>query len=308
MASALIAASACTQKKESHRSECVRNFISDQTILRNGAAVFDDIDGASRQHGASFRAQLGLIFNISRPAASLTKPIAAHEVRKLVDASKIRMDANLPQLLAIESEQLADRRAASITLLDLLRHTAGFDRSVSSDPLWRRDNTDYGEPSCSAASAYALKKPLDYTPGKRVAYSNVGYCLLGRVLALNGIDLSSPTGPVVSSPLGAAGGWVSSPKDLHARLVKTLPLTHLPVDAPNLGDGSHYDYGWRHWPHETTGPKWAHFGNLPGLLTIAVTDGHSKVLIAYFDGDPTDVGGLAGALYADAWKCMSIPD
>jgi CubicO group peptidase (beta-lactamase class C family) len=160
-------------------------------------------------------------------------------------------------------------------------------------------------PDCPAAADHILHAQFDFEPGERVAYSNAGYCLLGRILLLHEGRLPLADRAMLKTPLGAAGGWLSTPRELHARLLRTFPLRHIEPSVA-LPDGSHYDFGWRHWQASNEGPPWTHFGRLPGLMTLAVTDGRTRLLVAYFDGDPRDVDQTSSRLARSAWRCMQL--
>ena len=296
-----IALTACGER--SGRAACMETLVSKPPPgLRHGMAVFDDVDGRPRSANGDPRATLRARARTPLRAASLTKPIIAHEMRRLVAAGRLRLDAPLPDGLVSGTRR--DASISRIRLRNLLQHTAGFDRSVSFDPLWRRDYIDFEQPDCDAATRHVLPRSLDFAPGERVAYSNVGYCILGQWLTMRGIRIESELGDVLKQPAGGAGGWTSTLPLLHARLSQTLPLGHIKGPGPTLADGSHYDYGWRHWPDNRRGPPWTHFGRLPGMLSLAVSDGESSLVVAYFDGDIADVDGTSLALSQQAWRCM----
>jgi CubicO group peptidase (beta-lactamase class C family) len=81
----------------------------------------------------------------------------------------------------------SDPRLRQVTILDLLQHTGGWDPDQSFDPMFRsRDIARaQGVPAPAGADAivrYMLDQPLQAAPGTRYAYSNFGYCVLGRVI------------------------------------------------------------------------------------------------------------------------------
>ena len=84
-------------------------------------------------------------------------------------------------------EKLVDARWGQITVRQLLFHTAGFDRNASFDPMFRSDEIAKATKTTPPAGPmailrYMLAQPLDFEPGARFAYSNFGYCLLGRAI------------------------------------------------------------------------------------------------------------------------------
>ncbi len=122
--------------------------------------------------------------------ASVSKPITAVAIMQLVEQEKISLDDNPFEILGyaktLEAED-ADPRLRQITIRQVLQHRAGWDRSKSFDPMfhyWRISNT-MGVPSPPSQRAiieFMLQQPLDFDPGSRYAYSNFGYCVLGRVI------------------------------------------------------------------------------------------------------------------------------
>jgi N-acyl-D-amino-acid deacylase len=123
--------------------------------------------------------------------ASISKPITGVAVMRLVEQNKLSLDArafdivNLKPLL--DGDRQPDPRLAAITIRQLLQHTGGWDRDKSFDPMFRATQIAkaVGEPGPAGPHAvirYMLGQPLDFDPGTRYAYSNFGYCVLGRVI------------------------------------------------------------------------------------------------------------------------------
>jgi len=107
---------------------------------------------------------------------------------------------------------------AQVTVRHLLQHTGGWDRDKSFDPMFRsrRIAREVGEPSPASAKGiirYMLSRQLDFDPGTRYAYSNFGYCVLGRVIeAISGDIYEAFVKREVLAPVGI----------LRARLGTTL--------------------------------------------------------------------------------------
>jgi N-acyl-D-amino-acid deacylase len=124
--------------------------------------------------------------------ASLSKPITAVAVLKLVEEKKLSLEARALETaglapLAGPGGGHADERLVKITVRHLLQHTAGWDRSQSGDPMFRwKQFTQPTSSDCpvnpSGIIRHMLGQRLDFDPGTRYAYSNFGYCLLGRVI------------------------------------------------------------------------------------------------------------------------------
>ena len=123
--------------------------------------------------------------------ASISKPVTAVAILQLVDQQKLSLDDKVFELLAyephLESGNELDARQDKITIRHLLQHRGGWDRDQSFDAMFK--STEFSqllgvEPPASPDTVIRvmLGKPLDFDPGERYAYSNYGYCLLGRVI------------------------------------------------------------------------------------------------------------------------------
>lgn len=107
--------------------------------------------------------------------ASLTKIFTSMTAIKLAQHQTIGLDWRLLPLLELQPLP-ADTRVAEITLSQLLRHRAGFDRIISGDPMLN------SQPWCPENLKILSQLKLDYAPGEKYSYSNLGYCLLGQAL------------------------------------------------------------------------------------------------------------------------------
>lgn len=81
----------------------------------------------------------------------------------------------------------ADPRIGRITIRHLLNHSAGWDRSLSGDLMFKhhqmaRDLRIPSPPDHASLIRWGIGQPLDHDPGTRYAYSNFGYCVLGRII------------------------------------------------------------------------------------------------------------------------------
>lgn len=146
--------------------------------------------------------------------ASISKPVTAVAILRLVEAGRLKLDAPaLPLLdeLLEGTPPPVDARWSKITVRHLLQHTAGFDRDASFDPMFRplQIAEAEGEPPPALPQAiirYMLKQPLDFKPGARHAYSNFGYSLLGRIVeSLTGLPYEEALLRDVLRPAGCGG-------------------------------------------------------------------------------------------------------
>lgn len=123
--------------------------------------------------------------------ASLSKPLTAIAVLKLVEAGKLPLEARPFEMVRLDGAAkptaMADARLKEITVRQLLQHTAGWDREKSFDPMFRSRQIAHAlgissPPGPRDIIRYMLGETLDFAPGQQYAYSNFGYCLLGRVI------------------------------------------------------------------------------------------------------------------------------
>ena len=137
--------------------------------------------------------------------ASVSKPITAVAIMKLVQEGKLSLDATVfgaGGILASRFKVPAKKaRLAHITVRHLLTHTAGWS-TENGDPMFEQLSLDK-----QALIQYALDtKPVPHEPGTHYNYSNFGYCVLGRVIeAVSGMDYEAYVRAQVLGPAGATG-------------------------------------------------------------------------------------------------------
>jgi N-acyl-D-amino-acid deacylase len=162
--------------------------------------------------------------------ASISKPITAVATLQLVEQGRLSLDDRVFEIL--EGKDIVDDRQRSITIRQLLQHTGGWDRDASFDPMFQavRIARTQGVPPPARPEdiiRFMLGQPLDFSPGEKYAYSNYGYCLLGRVIEkISGQDYESYVKEHVLEPLG-----------IHTM---RLGVTRLPA-LPGSGEARYYD-------------------------------------------------------------------
>ena len=141
--------------------------------------------------------------------ASLSKPFTAVAVLQLVERGKLRLDDRVFDLLGLApTGPKPDARLRTITVRHCLQHTGGWDRDQSFDPMFRSSAIANATSTPAPASAdavirYMTGQPLEFDPGTRYAYSNFGYCLLGRVLEkITGKTYATAVQETVLAPAG----------------------------------------------------------------------------------------------------------
>lgn len=148
--------------------------------------------------------------------ASVSKPITAVGIMHLVDAGKMKLDDHVMKYLKLEPVippgGKLDKRWNQITVRHCLQHTGGWDRDKKGgfDPIgipW-----DIMEalkikhaPTADDIVRYMMGRPLDFDPGTKMVYSNLGYLVLGRVIeTVTGQKYAPWIRANILKPVGAA--------------------------------------------------------------------------------------------------------
>jgi CubicO group peptidase (beta-lactamase class C family) len=124
--------------------------------------------------------------------ASITKPIFAAAMMRLVERGKIRL--NDPVGLYIP--EFATNHKEGVTLWHLLTHTSGLDEGFAAE-LWERQ---------AAASDYltgACRSFLSFPPGTSYAYCNTSFIIMGELIRrIAGVPYPDFLRAEVTEPLG----------------------------------------------------------------------------------------------------------
>jgi N-acyl-D-amino-acid deacylase len=137
--------------------------------------------------------------------ASCTKPITAACIRRLIDDGLLSLndkafDLGQPGggiLNLTPFPSLGDQRLKDITIQHLLSHEGGWDRDIAGDLTYMECTiaSDMGvasPPGRTNTLRWILGQPLQFTPGARSKYSNIGYLALGLIVEeLSGQSLLS---------------------------------------------------------------------------------------------------------------------
>ncbi len=139
--------------------------------------------------------------------ASLSKPITAAAILTFVERGKLRLEDRLVDLLP-QFDYSMDDRHQEITVRHLLQHTAGWDRSQTFDPFFDLEKSKHrfeisDLTDCRPIARAMLARPLQFAPGERYAYSNLGFCFLALIIEeLSDRPYEAFTRDAVLSPLG----------------------------------------------------------------------------------------------------------
>jgi CubicO group peptidase (beta-lactamase class C family) len=265
--------------------------------IKVGVISVRQSDGTLRSKTIGKDAPTGTVF----PIASLSKPLTALAIMRLIEAKHFDLDTKLATLLP-ETQEAVDPKINEITVRHLLQHSSGLGPSLG-DPLFER-----GRPvGCARAIEVALQYQLVSSPGESTRYSNTGYCLLGAVIErVTKLDYASAmrllipemTATLMLGPpnrleysqyeehewryLGAAGGWFSDAESLVSILGVYATNPEIPdaLQTAPESKNSNYGLGWRVWRSRCS-YYLTHFGSVPGMFSaiLAFPDGRAAVLL-----------------------------
>jgi CubicO group peptidase (beta-lactamase class C family) len=142
--------------------------------------------------------------------ASVSKLITAIAIMKLHEDKVLSIEDHVfgkNGLLNDSIYQPNDENYFDITIHHLLVHTAGWSRRRG-DPVFMPltvANTLNIDPPVDAKDViqYALLKPLDYEPGEKYSYSNLGFIILGQIVEeVTGLSYEDYVRFEILEPLG----------------------------------------------------------------------------------------------------------
>jgi len=114
--------------------------------------------------------------------ASVTKPITSVTLFSLIEEDRIRLTDKIFGPGAITGTDYGrppyHPGVDEITVEHLLTHTGGGWANDAADPMFRNLELNQAQ----LIESTLRNRPLDQPPGRHYAYSNFGYCVLGRVI------------------------------------------------------------------------------------------------------------------------------
>lgn len=143
---------------------------NDRLVFAKGYGLANESNGAPVRTNSLFR------------VASVSKPITAAAIMRLVQDGKLSLNEKVFGAGAIlgttYGTQPYSQRLRAITVRHLLEHSAGGWTNDANDPMFKQPNLDV-----HALIGWTLdNQPQINDPGTSYAYSNFGYCLLGRII------------------------------------------------------------------------------------------------------------------------------
>lgn len=143
---------------------------NDRLVFAKGYGVADKSTGAPVRTNSLFR------------VASVSKPITAAAIMRLVQDGQLSLNDKVFGPGAILGTTYGTKpyspRLKNITVRHLLEHTAGGWPNDNTDPMGKQPNLGVHD-----LITWTLdNQPQTNDPGTQYAYSNFGYCLLGRII------------------------------------------------------------------------------------------------------------------------------
>ncbi len=145
---------------------------------------------------------------------SISKLFTAVAVLKLIEEKKLSFESRAFPLLELPPEKDPSRqpeaRVNEITVRNLLEGSGGWDRNAAGDPMFmpicQHAALEYSNslrPTARAIIRYEYTRRLDFNPGSKFCYSNLGYAVLGELVSkLSGMKYDQYVRTQIFEPMG----------------------------------------------------------------------------------------------------------
>jgi CubicO group peptidase (beta-lactamase class C family) len=172
-------------------------------VLRRGRIVAQGALGMAQPDASPLRpTTIETVFDM----ASISKPFAATLLLQCVE----RGDLHLGQPIGDFLPEAGDSPVAKLSLRQIATHVSGL-------PPWRPLYQGTG-----SALMQICSTPLDHEPGTHYAYSDLGYILLGEIVArVGGKTLDALAQERIFTPLGMTRTAYCPPADWHPQIAAT---------------------------------------------------------------------------------------
>lgn len=156
-------------------------------VAERGSAIFSDALGDAVRDKERISATVETIYDL----ASLTKPLITGMLcARRIESGRLKLDSSLAEYL----NEFDRPDKSMITLRQVLTHSSGL-------PAWRPLYV-LTNGNVEGTVAAIAGEPLDYKPGTRVVYSDLGFITLGLLLErLTGVRLAELARVEIIAPL-----------------------------------------------------------------------------------------------------------
>ncbi len=271
-------------------------------VARNGKMVYEEAFGfADQDRGEKLKPS-----NLFR-IASVSKPFTSVGIFLLIEQGRLELDSLVfgPRgiLRGDFGKPPYKEYVEQIRLRHLLTHTGGGWQNDGTDPMFHHPEMNHKELITWALADVPLKNP----PGEHYAYSNFGYCVLGRVIEkvtgqpyekyireaifnrcgisdmrIGGNTLAERApgeviyyGQAGQNPynmnvrrMDSHGGWLATAADL-VRFATHLDILK-PASIQEMTTATTANPGYAKGWQVNKSNNWWHLGSLPGTATIMV--------------------------------------
>jgi CubicO group peptidase (beta-lactamase class C family) len=174
--------------------------------------------------------------------ASVTKTFVATAIMQLVERGKIKLDARVVEYLSYF--RMKDERYKNIPVRQMLSHVAGM--PDVEDYGW--DKPEYDEGALERYVRGLNERPLVGPPGEKFAYSNIGFEVLGDVIAkASGMSFEDYVQRNILTPLGMKDSTLLI-RSVNAQQLVTPHICHKPGEVTV---SSIFPYNRPHAPSST---------------------------------------------------------
>jgi D-alanyl-D-alanine carboxypeptidase len=126
---------------------------------------------------------------------SVTKQFTAVSILMLLEQGKLSLDDPIEKFLPDYPTH-----GHTITVTHLLNHTSGIKSFTGMPEFWQNQGKDY---TLTELVDFFKHQPMDFAPGKRWAYNNSGYALLGAIIEkVSGLEYAQFLQQHIFEPLG----------------------------------------------------------------------------------------------------------
>lgn len=164
---------------------------------------------------------------------SMTKPITATGIMLLMEEGKLALsdpvEKYLPEFRGMWVIAATDgktrtlkRPSRPITIRDLLTHTSGM--SLNPPPGIAELHGALNKTLAEAVAIFS-QQPLEFEPGTKFQYSNLGFATAGRIIeVLSGMPYEKFLEARIFRPLGLKDSYIYPPKEKYSRIPSAYVL------------------------------------------------------------------------------------
>ena len=170
---------------------------------------------------------------------SMTKPVTAIGVMMMLEAGKLTLsdpvEKHLPEFRGLwmidgkpdPKQRVLKRPSRKITIRDLLTHTSGMS---GEQPAGMKEliNPEFKcDLSLTEAVLAYSQQPLEFEPGSRFRYSNLGIATLGRIIEVtSGLPFEKFMEERIFKPLGMVDSFLFPPENKKARIATLYEMVN----------------------------------------------------------------------------------